>query len=103
VAGVVDRSRHQDRRAAVIVQARLEAEVLDDVGDDALLALARAHQLFHGCPALAQHRLLEVVEVLGLLLEPGIDGFLRGQPLRHVAGLVLQVEDHPSATASWNL
>ena len=31
VAGVVDRRRHQDRRAAVVVQARLEAEVLDDV------------------------------------------------------------------------
>ena len=70
VAGVVDRRGHQDRRAAVVVQARLEAEVLDDVGDDALLALAGAHQLFHRRPALAQHRLLEVVQALGLLLEP---------------------------------
>ena len=46
--------RHQNGRAAVIVQARLEAEVLDDAGDDALLALARTHQLFHGRPALAE-------------------------------------------------
>ena len=93
VAGVVDRRRHQDRRAAVVVQARLEAEVLDDVGDDALLALAGAHQLLHRRPALAQHRLLEVVQALGLLLEPLVDGGLRGQPLRHVARLVLEVED----------
>ena len=74
VAGIVDRGRHQDGRAAIIVQPRLEAEVLDDVGDDALLALARAHQLLHRRPAFAQHRLLEVVQVLGLLIEPGVDG-----------------------------
>jgi hypothetical protein len=103
VAGVVDRGRHQDRRAAVVVQARLEAEVLDDAGDDALLALAGAHQLLHRRPALAQHGLLEVVQPLRLLLEPGVDGRLRGQPLRHVAGLVLQVEHHLVGHASWNL
>ena len=62
-------------------------------GDDALLALAGAHQLLHRRPALAQDRLLEVVQALGLLLEPRVDGRLRGEPLRHVAGLVLQVED----------
>jgi hypothetical protein len=49
---------------------------------------------FHRRPALAQDRLLEVVQVLGLLLEPLVDGGLRGQPLRHVARLVLQVEHH---------
>ena len=94
VAGIVDGGRHQDGRAAIIVQARLEAEVLDDVGDDALLAFACAHQLLHRRPALAQHSLLEVVQVLGLLVEPGIDGLSGGQALRHVAGLVLQVEHH---------
>ena len=93
MAGVVDRRRDQEGRAAVVVQARLEAEVLDDVGDDALLALAGAHQLFHRRPALAQYRLLEVVEALGLVLEPRVDGGLRGQPLWHVAGLVLEVQD----------
>ena len=104
VAGVVDRGRHQDRRAPVVVQPRLEAEILDDAGDDALLALAGAHQLLHRRPALAQDGLLEVVEALGLLLEPRVDGALRGEPLRHVAGLVLQVEDHACRPrASWNL
>jgi hypothetical protein len=39
VAGVVDRGRHQNGRAPVVVQARLHTEVVDDVGDDALLAL----------------------------------------------------------------
>ena len=92
VAGVVDRRRDQDGGAAVVVQARLEAEVLDDVGDDALLALAGAHQLLHRRPALAQHGLLEVVQALGLVLEPRVDRGLRGQPLRHVAGLVLEIE-----------
>jgi hypothetical protein len=42
VASVVDAGRHEDSCATVVVQARLEAEVLDDAGDDALLALARA-------------------------------------------------------------
>ena len=30
----------------------------------------------------------------GLLLEPRIDGLLRGEALRHVAGLVFQIEHH---------
>ena len=37
VAGVVDRGGNQDRRATVVVESRLETEVLDDVGDDSLL------------------------------------------------------------------
>ena len=93
VAGVVDRGGNQDRRAPVVVQARLEAEVLDDVGDDALLALAGAHQLLHRRPALAQHRLLEVVQTFGLLLKPFVDGASRREPLRYVAGLVLEIEN----------
>ena len=70
---------------------RLKSSMMS--GDDALLALAGAHQLLHRRPALAQDRLLEVVQALGLLLEPRVDGRLRGEPLRHVAGLVLQVEN----------
>ena len=54
----------------------------------------RAHQLFHRRPAFAHQRLLEVVEVLGLLLKPFVDFLLRGQPLRHIARLVFEVEDH---------
>jgi hypothetical protein len=38
----MDRGSHQDRRAAVAVEPQLEAEVLDDGSDDALLALAGA-------------------------------------------------------------
>jgi len=93
VAGVVDRCRDQDRRATVVVQPRLEAEVLDDVGDDALLAFAGTHQLLHRRPALAQDRLLEVVQSLGFLLEPLVDGGPGREPLRHVAGLVFEVQD----------
>ena len=94
MAGIVDRGGHQDRRSPVVVEARLEAEVFDDVGDDALLALAGAHQGFHRRPALAQDGLLEVVEVPGLLLEPSVDGGSGGQLLRHIAGFVLQVQHH---------
>ena len=64
VAGVVDARRHEDGRAPVVVQARLQVEVLDDAGDDALLALARAHQLLHRRPALAEDGLLKVVQRL---------------------------------------
>ncbi len=96
-------ARHQDRRAPVVVQARLEVEVLDDAGDDALLALAGAHQLLHRRPALAEDGLLKVVQRLGLLLEIRLDGLRRGEALRHVAGLVFQIEDHLVRHASWNL
>ena len=64
MAGVIDAGRHEDGRAPVVVQARLEAEVLDDAGDDALLALARAHQLFHFRPALAEDGALKIVQRL---------------------------------------
>ncbi|MNY30731.1 hypothetical protein D3C86_1648550 [compost metagenome] len=74
MAGIVDRSRHQNRRAAVVVQTRLEAEILDDVGNDAVLALLGAHQLFHRGPALAQDGFLEVVQSARFLLEPSVDG-----------------------------
>jgi hypothetical protein len=47
MTGVVDRGRNKDGRAAIVVQARLHSEVVDDVGDDPLLAFSRAHQFFH--------------------------------------------------------
>ncbi len=75
VASVVDRRRHQDRCATVVVETGLEAEVLDDVGDDALLAFRRAHQLLHRGPAFADDGFLKIVQRLGLLVEPRIDGF----------------------------
>ena len=52
------------------------AEVVDDVSDDALLALAGAHELFYRRPAFAQNGPLEVVEPLRLLLEPVVDRLL---------------------------
>ena len=97
--GVVDRGGDQDRRPPIVVEPRLEAEVLDDIGDDALLAFAGAHQLLQRCPALAQHRLLEVVETFGLLLKPFVDGGSRREPLRYVAGLVLEIEN--DAVGQW--
>ena len=93
VARVVDRGDDQDCSTAVVIQTRLEAEVLDDVGDDALLTLAGAHQLLHRRPALAKDRLLEVVQALSLVFEPLVDGGLGREPLRHVAGFVFKVED----------
>ena len=76
VAGVVDGGCHQNGRAPVIVQTRLDSEVVDDVGDDALLALTGTHQLFHRRPALTQNRTLKVVQPLGFLIKPRIDSFL---------------------------
>ena len=54
VASVVNGCRHQNGRAPVVVQAWLHAKVVNDVGHDAPLALARAHQLFHRRPMAAQ-------------------------------------------------
>src|SRR6516162_3684139 len=93
MAGVVDRGGNQDGRPPVVVEPRFEAEVLNDVGDDALLALSGTHQLLKRRPAPAQHRLLEVVETFGLLLKPFVDGGSRREPLRYVAGLVLEIQN----------
>ncbi|MNF92324.1 hypothetical protein D3C84_749650 [compost metagenome] len=74
LAGIVDAGCHKNGRTPVVVQTRLQAEVLDDAGDNAMFALAGTHQRFQGCPALAQDRLLIVVQASSFLLEPSIDG-----------------------------
>src|SRR5205807_7719143 len=94
VAGVIDAGYHQNGCAPIIVQARLEAKVFNDTGDDALLAFAGAHQLLYGGPALAQDSALEIIQPLSFLLEPRIDSLLRRKALRHIAGLVFQVKDY---------
>ena len=94
MARIVDRGRYEDGGATVVIQARLESEVLDDAGNDALLAFARAHQLLHRCPALAQDGALEVVQAPCLLVKPSVDGRLRDEPLWHITSLVFQIEDH---------
>ena len=93
MAGVVDLVGYQDRGAAVAVEAGFEAEVLDDVCDDALLALTGAQQGLHGRPLIAEYGLLIVIQALGLMLEPLIDGVAVGELLGYVPGLILEVED----------
>ena len=66
MAGVVDPRRHQNGRAPVVVQTRLESEVLDDVGNDALLALPCAHQLLHRRPVFTDYGFLEIVQISSL-------------------------------------
>src|SRR5215212_2548117 len=94
VTGVVDARRHENRSAPIVVQARLQAEVLDDAVDNALLPLTRTHQLLHGRPSLAEDSLLKIVQSPGLLLKISFDGLRRSEALRYIAGLVLQVENH---------
>ena len=53
MAGVVDAGRYEDGRSPVIVQTRLQAKVLNNAGDNSLLALTSAHQFLHGRPAFA--------------------------------------------------
>ena len=75
VAGVVDTRGHEDRSAPVVVQARLGVEIVDDAGGDAGFALLGAHQFLHRGPALANDRLLEIVQRLRFLREICLDGF----------------------------
>ena len=75
-------------------QARLHAEVEDDVAHHALHARAGAEHVLHRAPLLAQGGLLPVVQALGLGVEPRIDLVLRAEPLVDVARLVDQVEHH---------
>jgi len=94
VACVIDAGRDQNRRAPVVIQARLQGKVFDDARNNALLALAGAHQFFHRRPTATDKRLLKVVQPFCLLLKPRIDGRARRNLLRHIAGFVLQVQNH---------
>ncbi len=94
VAGVVDARGHENGGAPVVVQARLGVEIVDDAGGDACLALFGAHQLLHRRPALADDGFLKIVQRFGLPREVVFDVLRRGEPLRHVAGLVFQIEHH---------
>ena len=58
------------------------------------LALFGAHQLLHRGPAFAEDGLLKIVQRFGFPLEVGFNGLRRGETLRHVAGLVFQIEHH---------
>ncbi|MCY1298899.1 hypothetical protein D9M70_484080 [compost metagenome] len=72
----------------------LGSHIHQNVGDDLLQPrLARQHFL-HGSPALLELGLGQIVQALGLGLEPLIDLLLRGDVLVDVAGLVAQVEHH---------
>ncbi len=92
LAGLVDAGRHQHGVAALAGQSRLDAEIEDDVADDALHARSRTEHVLHRAPLLFQFVLLPVVQPLGLGLEPCVDLVLRAKPLVDVAGLVDQVE-----------
>ena len=94
LARLVDAGRHQDGVAALAGQARLHAEVENDVADHPIHARARAEHVLHRAPLLLQLVLLPVVQPLGFGLEPGVDLVLRAEPLVDVARLVDQIEHH---------
>ena len=94
LARLVDARRHQDGVAALAGQARLHAEIEDDVADHPIHARAGAEHVLHRAPLLLQLVLLPVVQALGLGLEPGVDLVLGAEPLVDVARLVDEVEHH---------
>ena len=95
LARLVDAGGHQDGVAALAGQARLDAEVEDDVAHHPLHARAGAEHVLHRAPLLLQLVLLPVVQPLGLGLEPGVDLVLRAEALVDVPRLIDQVEHHP--------
>ena len=91
VARIINRSRHQDAgRAPVIVQAGLEAEILDYAVDNALLALAGTRQLLPWWPmSCARWPSENYLGHFGLLFgKPCIYRSSRCEALGHFARLV---------------
>ena len=72
LASLVDAGCHQHGVAAFAGQARLDAEIENDVAHHPLHAGAGTQHLLHRAPLLFQFILLPVVQPLGLRLEPGI-------------------------------
>ena len=75
-------------------QARLHAEVEDDVAHHPIHAGVGAEHVLHRAPLLFQLVLLPVVQPLGLGLEPGIDLVLGAEALVDVARLIDEIEHH---------
>ena len=94
LARLVDAGGHQHGVAPLVAQARLHAEVEDDVLHHALHARAGAEHLLHRAPLLAQGGLLPVVQALGLGIEPRIDLVRRAEALVDVPRLIDEVEHH---------
>ena len=85
---------HKDRVAAFAGQARLYAEIEDDVADHPVDAGARTEHALHRAPLLPEFIPLPVVQRLGLGVEPSVDLVLGPEPLVDVARLIDQVEHH---------
>src|SRR5690606_13124694 len=92
MAGIVNGSGHQNGRAAIIVQSRLQAEVFNNAGDNALFAFLGAHQFFQRGPAFTQGRFLVVVQGFGFLFKPVINRLAGTEPLGYIAGFVFQIQ-----------
>src|SRR5262245_52913909 len=71
-AGLVDARYHEEGVAALVIQARLHAEVEDDVIHHAVHAGLGTEHLLHGAPLLAQRAFLPVIQSVGFGVEPGV-------------------------------
>jgi hypothetical protein len=87
-----DAGGHQEGGAACPGQARLDAEVEDDVVHHPLHARAGAEPVLHRAPGRLPLVLLPVVPPRGLGLEPGVDPVFGAEALVDVARFIDEIE-----------
>ena len=97
LARFVNAAGDQHGVAVAIHQARLGVHVEQDVGDDLFQPRLAGQHPLHGAPLLLELGLGQVVQSLGLGVEPIVDLLLRGDGLVDVPRLVAQIQHHALA------
>ncbi len=97
LARLKDAARHQHGVAVAVHQARAGGHVQQDVGDDDRKPILTGQHPLHGSPLLLELRAGQVIQPLGLGLEPLVDLVAVGQRLVDVARLIAQIQHHALA------
>ena len=92
-AGFVNAGDDEDGIAPIVIQSMFDAEVENDVLNNAIDARSGTEDFLHGAPFFAEGGFLPVVESLGFGIEPGINFGFGAEGLVNVAGFVDQIED----------
>lgn len=91
--GFVNAGNDEDGVTPIGVEARFNAEVEGDIGDDAIDARSGAKDFLHSAPFFAEGSFLPSVESFGFGIEPAIDFGFGAEFLVDVTGFIDQVED----------
>ena len=87
-AGFVDAGDDEDSVSPIVIQSMFDAEVENDVLNNAIDARSGTEDFLHSAPFFAEGGFLPVVESFGFGIEPGINFGFGAEALINVAGFV---------------